>query len=96
MAEAARHPVYRRMMRRGILVAESGRKDLLVTMPNPRPISVVSSMKQQEVEELLRCVEKLEKAETWLLGEKEATENASWVAARGGRALVASVFFWIT
>ena len=52
----------------------------------------MSSMKQQEVEELLRWVEKLEKAETWLLGEKEATENASWVAARGGRALVASVF----
>jgi len=38
MAEAARHPVYRRMMRRGIPVAESGRKDLLVTMPNPRPM----------------------------------------------------------
>jgi hypothetical protein len=41
-------------------------------------------MKQQEVEELLRWVKKLEKAKAWLLGEKEAAENTSWVAARGG------------
>ncbi|XP_021309981.1 uncharacterized protein LOC110432960 isoform X2 [Sorghum bicolor] len=34
-------------------------RDLLVTMQNPRPRSVVSSMKQQMVEELLLWVEEL-------------------------------------
>jgi len=41
-------------------------------------------MKQQAVEELLRWLEELEQAEVCLFGEKEAAENASWVAARGG------------
>jgi hypothetical protein len=56
---------------------------LSLTVP-PYPRSVLSSMKQQVVEELLRRVEELEQAEAWLLGEKEAAENTSCVAAQGG------------
>jgi hypothetical protein len=59
---------------------------------SPSPRSVVSSMKQEEVEELLQWVEELEQAEAWLLGKQEAAEKASSVAARGG-ASAASVFF---
>ena len=47
---------------------------------SPSPRSVVASKKQQAVEELLWWVE-LEQAEAWLLGEEEAAENESWVAA---------------
>ena len=59
---------------------------------SPSPRSMVSSMKQKEVEELLQWVEELEQAEAWLLGKKKAAENVSSMAARGG-ASAASVFF---
>ncbi|KAG0538045.1 hypothetical protein BDA96_03G201500 [Sorghum bicolor] len=100
MAEVAQRPASWRQMRRGIPAVESSRKDLdmqhnrdlFVTIAKPLPISMVSSMKQKEVEELLQWVEELEQAEAWLLGKKKAAENVSSMAARGG-ASAASVFF---